>query len=215
MVTNENKSKQRLTPSQARSARRSRSKSRKRFVRYGGVAAIGSVSLLFIIALFLPGLPFAGGGLFGENTPDGPGLKIEDQGRTHIAYEADHPEYNSKPATSGWHYAQPLAPVRWGIHDSYVADEYIVHNLEHGGIGIHYDCPEGCPEMLKQLSELVDRGVNGGLKILMSPYPEMDSKIALTAWTFLQTLDQFDEDMVKDFIDSHESSPNSPEANAR
>ena len=87
--------------------------------------------------------------------------------------------------------------------------------MEHGGIGIHYDCPEGCPEMLKQLSELVDRGVNGGLKILMSPYPEMDSKIALTAWTFLQTLDQFDEDMVKDFIDSHESSPNSPEANAR
>ncbi|MDA1349294.1 MAG: DUF3105 domain-containing protein [Chloroflexi bacterium] len=217
MATQAKPSKERMTPSQARSARRARKKARKRLLRYGGLGLIGFISALFIVALFLPGLPFANGrgGLFGGGAPTGPGTRVSDQGQTHIAFNDDHPPFNSVPATSGWHYGQPLAPVRWGVHDSVVADEYRIHNLEHGGIGIHYDCPEGCPETVAQLADIVDRGVDGGLKILLSPYPGMDSKIALTAWTFIQKLDEFDDDLVKDFIESHESSPNAPEANAR
>ena len=218
MATHANRSKERLTPSQARSARRARRRARKRLLRYGGLGVIGVISSLFIVALFLPGLPFARGGqggLFGSSAPDGPGVRVADQGGTLIAFDAEHPPYNSVPATSGWHYDQPLAPVRWGVHDSVVPDEYRLHNLEHGGVGIHYDCPDGCPETVAQLTELVDSGVDGGLKLLLSPYPGMDSKIALTAWTFLQKLDEYDEDLVKDFINSHESSPNAPEANAR
>ena len=55
----------------------------------------------------------------------------------------------------------------------------------------------------------------GGLKLLMSPYPDMDSKLALTAWDFILKLDEYDEGLVKEFIDSHESSPNAPEPLAR
>ena len=86
---------------------------------------------------------------------------------------------------------------------------------EHGGIGIHYDCPDGCQDMANELTDLVDRGVAGGLKLLMSPYPDMDSKLALTAWDFILKLDEYDEGLVKEFIDSHHSSPNSPEPLAR
>lgn len=216
MATQAKQSKERMTPSQARSARRARRKARKRLLRYGGIGLIGFISALFIVALFLPGLPFANGdSLFGGGAPDGPGTSVVDQGQTHIAFNEDHPPYNSVPATSGWHYGQPLAPVRWGVHDSVVPNEERIHNLEHGGIGIHYDCPEGCPETVAQLTDIVDRGVDGGLKILLSPYPGMKSKIALTAWTFIQNLDEFDDDLVKDFIESHESSPNAPETNAR
>ena len=168
-----------------------------------------------MVALFLPSLPFASGGLFGRGAPDGPGTRIASQGETHIGFEDEHPSYRSVPATSGWHYGQPLAPVRWGTHDTVVIDEYRLHNLEHGGIGIHYDCPEGCPEMVAELTKLVERGVDGGLKLLLSPYPDMGSKLVLTAWTFIQELDEYDEGLVKDFIDSHHASPNAPEPNAR
>ena len=47
----------------------------------------------------------------------------------------------------------------------------------------------------------------------MSPYPDMETRIALTAWTFLDKFEDFDEARISEFISSHESSPNSPEAN--
>ena len=86
-----------------------------------------------------------------------------------------------------------------------------MHNLEHGYINFHYDCPEECPELVAQLSELVQEGIDQGGKLLMSPYPEMDRKIAVTAWTFLDRMDAFDEDRIRAFVNAHESSPNAPE----
>ena len=123
----------------------------------------------------------------------------------------DHPTYNSVPATSGWHYDLPLAPARWGIYDEPVADEVLLHNLEHGYVNVHYDCPEGCPELLTQLTGLVQEGIDRGGKLLMSPYPGMDNRIALTAWTFLDRFDEFDEERIRAFVNAHESSPNAPE----
>ena len=137
------------------------------------------------------------------------------QGRAHITPGQSHPSYNSIPATSGWHYNLPLAPVRWGVHDDMVADEYLIHNLEHGGIGIHYDCPDGCADLVEQLTEIADRAETEGLKVLLSPYPGMDTPVALTAWTFIEKLEGFDGDRIRSFINSHESSPNAPEPNAR
>ena len=209
----------RLTPTQARAARRTRRRFRRRFLRYGIITGVGAIALAFIVALFLPSFSLAGGGsfggIFGGGAPDGPGLRIDDLGATHIASGADHPPYNSVPATSGWHYGQPLAPARWGIHDTFLEDEVRIHNLEHGGIAISYNCPNGCDELVEQLGALVDEAVRQGGKVLMSPNPNTESVITLTAWTFIDQFDVFDEDSVRDFVGSHESSPNAPEPNAR
>ena len=179
------------------------------------------MAFVFIIALFLPTIPGAlgsgGGGLFGRN-PSGPGERFTEQDPTHVGIDEPHAAYNSVPATSGWHYGQPLSPVRWGVHSEFLEDEYRLHNLEHGGVGVHYNCPDGCPELVAQLTDIVDRarrGVTQDLKVFLSPYPDMDSRIALTAWTFVDKFDVFDEERVKDFINSHESSGNAPEPNAR
>ena len=216
MASQPKRRRDRLTPSQARAARRTRRQRRRRLVRVAGFSLIGAIAFIFILGLFLPSLPITGsGGIFGRSTPDGPGVRVASQGGTHIDQGQSHPSYNSIPATSGWHYEQPLAPVRWGVHDEVVADEYRMHNLEHGGIGVHYDCPDGCPELVQQLTEIVERSRDAGLKVLLSPYPDMETTIALTAWTFIDRFDVFDEDRVKDFISAHESSPNAPEANAR
>ncbi len=213
------KQSQKLTPTQARAARRARRQFRRRFLRYGFMTVVGAVALGFIVALFLPSFSFAGGGgfggFFGSSAPDGPGQRIADLGASHITPGEDHPPYSSVPATSGWHLGQPLAPAPWGVHIAVLEDEVLLHNLEHGGIGVHYDCPDGCEELVQQLAELVNKAVNGNLKVIMSPYPGMDSTISLTAWTFIDQLDVFDEDRISDFVGAHESSPNAPEPGAR
>lgn len=144
-----------------------------------------------------------------SSSPDNPGQKFPDQGGDHISPRDDHPLYNSVPATSGWHFSAPSAPAPWDVYTEAIPDEVLVHNLEHGGIGIHYNCPNGCDELVDQLTSLA----RDGGKIVMSPYPDMESRIALTAWNFLDTFDDFDEDRIKDFIDAHESSSNAPEPN--
>lgn len=162
-----------------------------------------------ILSLFLPGLPLDT--FFRGGAPDGPGIRVEDQGREHVTPGEEHPAYSSIPPTSGWHYNVPLAPARWGIYDEPLEDEILLHNLEHGYVNVHYDCPDGCEELLSQLTELVQEGVDQGGKLLMSPYPGMDTRIALTAWTFIDEFHEFHEDRIRDFVSAHESSPNAPE----
>lgn len=218
MATRQQPSSKRPTPTQIRAARRDRRRSRRRFLRVAAFSAVGFVAVAFIVALFLPGLPFGQGGRLGRGAPDGPGVRLPEQGlrgQDHINPGAAHPPYNSAPATSGWHYEQPLAPARWGVHDDALSDEVLVHNLEHGGIGVHYNCPEGCPELVGQLAGIVNAAVAERLKVIMAPYLKMDTRIALTAWTFIDKLDEFDEKRIKEFIRAHESSPNSPEPEAR
>ena len=201
----------RPTPSQARAARRGRRTRRRRVVKISAFLVVGFIAFFFIASLIAPSLPVS----IGRSSSGDAGIRILDQGQAHIGSGQEHPPYNSVPATSGSHYAQPLAPVRWGVHEAFVADEYRLHNLEHGGIGVHYDCADGCPELVEQLAEIVKRSVNGGLKVILSPYPGMDTRIALTAWNFIDKLDGFDEKRIKDFINAHESSSNAPEPNAR
>ncbi len=202
-------SRTRPTPTQARRARRARRQRRRRIYIWAGGIAVGLIASTLVLSIILPGLPLQT--LFQGGTPEGPGLRIADQGATHVSPGEDHPEYNSVPPTSGWHYDLPLAPARWGIYDEPIASEVLLHNLEHGYINVHYDCPEGCPELVGQLTGLVQEGIDRGGKMLMSPYPGMDSRIALTAWTFLDQLDEFDEDRIRAFVNAHESSPNAPE----
>ena len=215
MATRPKLRKGRLTPAQSRAARRLRRSRRRRLVRWSAFSAVALVAFLFIFALFAPGLrnlSFTRGG------PDGPGQRLslpdgyQRGATTHVQFGESHPPYNSKPASSGWHYG---GTTSWGIHEEAIADENLVHNLEHGGIRVHYNCPEGCDELVNQLAAVVNRALDENLKVLMSPYPDMDTTIALTAWTFIDQFDQFDEKRVRDFIRAHESSPNSPEPNAR
>ena len=205
MTTDNNK----LTPTQARAARRERKQKKSKVTRWLiGIGIVGVASLL-IISLILPMIGGIGSG--GIETPDGPGTKIESQGREHIQEGTEHPPYNSVPATSGWHYSQPLAPVSWGVHSSFIPEEKRIHNLEHGGISITYNCPEGCEDIISELKGIVERARDENMKILLSPYPGTERKITLTSWTFIQSFDNYDKGKIIDFIDSHHNSPNSPE----
>lgn len=206
MSTNKNK----LTPTQSRAARRARRQNRSRLTRWGIGLAVAIVALLLIIGLILP---MAGnlGGSRTSSAPEGPGKRIEDQGRDHVEENSDHPPYNSIPATSGWHYTQPLAPVSWGVHGIFIPEEKRIHNLEHGGISITYNCQNDCPQLIKDLTAVVQRARAENMKVLLSPYPNTESRISLTAWTFMDAFNTFDEKRIIEFIESHHNSPNAPE----
>jgi hypothetical protein len=221
-MVSENKPKKtkRITATQARAARRSRSALKKNWWKSIGFGLIILVAIAFIVSLFLPGLPFAqnSSSTSTNNNDGGPGQFYSSQGRDHIDHNEPHPAYSSYPATSGWHYSTAmgttfnydedlLAPALWGIYEEELPDEVLVHNLEHGGIRIHYNCPESCTELINQLKDMTKLG----RKIIISPYSSMESKIALVAWNYLDEFDEFDEMRIREFIAVHESSANAPE----
>ena len=172
---------------------------------FGGI----TFAIVFIAALVVsPNLnPQNSGGSGGVNT--GGHIELDpDDGRTHL--EGNIPNldpYSVTPATSGPHWfgtstpAGVPSPARWGRYEQFLPDEVLIHNLEHGGIGLHYDCPDGCPEIVKALDDIIPRSPS---LYIMSPYPNLPSKIAITAWRHHLYLDEVDEDAIRRFIDEYQ-----------
>ena len=208
MATSASGRRERLTPTQARAARRQRRSRRRRLYRLAGLTAIGSIAVIFIFALFASGL--TGVVSIGSS---GPGTYVPDpEGyinlvTPHIVEGEPHPPYNSVPATSGWHRFDAEAPARWGVYDTPLTDEVLVHNLEHAGVGIHYDCPDGCDDLVAKLVEIAEPYA----KTIVSPYPGMDTRIALTAWNYIDKFEEFDAERIEKFIRGHMNSQDAPE----
>jgi hypothetical protein len=125
-----------------------------------------------------------------------PGVQYPDQGNLHVpSVDTPHEKYNSDPPTSGPHLPY-IAP--WGVHTRPISKELQVHNLEDGGVVVQYNCE--CPDLVAKLKAIVDRYDR---YVILAPYPGMPNKIALTAWTRLDTLDELDEGRVKRFIEAY------------
>ena len=127
---------------------------------------------------------------------DLPGTFVPSQGNAHVQLATDpHPPYNSDPPTSGPH-LQYIAP--WGIHTRPIQSELQVHNLEDGGVLVQYNCE--CPDLVAKLAEVVKRYPD---RVILAPYPGMKSKIALTAWTRIDTFEEFDEKRIVRFLEAY------------
>ena len=127
------------------------------------------------------------------------------QGREHIAIGATHAPYNSNPPTSGWHYA---GPASWGMYQTELPDEQVIHNLEHGGIWISYKDLD--TDTTAKLEDLARRFPNS---VIITPRVSNDSKIVLASWGRLEKLEAFDEVKILAFIKSNKNK--SPEPIAR
>lgn len=191
----------------ARSQQRRR-EVRRRYVRWAIWVGVG-IAIAAGVAWFLV-----------RTVQDQPGRSVRILGQQHVAKGEQHIGYNSKPATSGPHWnIAGEAPVAWGIHKEQVADEAQIHNLEHGGVIISYNCRD-CPDLVQQLEGFYDRYVPANTlplfpnssKIIVAPYYDMPSKIALTAWGRIDTLDGYDEPRIIRFIEAWRGK--GPEPNA-
>ena len=127
-----------------------------------------------------------------------PGEVVPSLGNAHINSPARYDGYNSTPPTSGPHYGQL---TQWGVHDAPIQNELQVHNLEDGGVGVQYNCPDDCPELVAQLEEIAGQYPD---RVFMAPYPDMEHTIALTAWTRIDTFDEFDAQRIRGFIRAYQ-----------
>lgn len=131
-----------------------------------------------------------------------PGQRLPDLGRTHLQEGQAFSGYNSTPPASGPHWP---SPAQWGAYDTPVPDERAVHNLEHGGIVISYNQIDPADlQKLKDLRARQPRDRFGSVKIVIRPYDRIPAgTIAVAAWTFLDTMQGFDEQRIRAFIDAH------------
>jgi hypothetical protein len=148
---------------------------------------------------------------------DRPGFALPDLGRGHMEVQRCSPQYNSAPPTSGCH-SQSLVP--YGIHDEPIRAELQVHNLEHGAVMIQYR-PSGIiglgDDLVGKLMAHVNRLRESDrryCRLILAPHPppfsipsrpeeDMSQKvIALTAWTRIDVLEEYDEARIQKFIDA-------------
>ena len=168
--------------------------------RSGMIIIAATISVILLIGALL---------VLQELLHEEPGFVLESQGNSHLAAEDQpHERYNSSPPTSGSHMSY-LAPG--DIYAEQVPDEVQIHNLEDGHVNIQYDCPDGCDELVAQLSGIVNEYLAGpDGRVLMGPYSGITDpitgqsrRIALTAWIRLDTFDEFDEERIRTFIDAY------------
>ncbi len=129
-----------------------------------------------------------------------PGDAVANQGNRHLTSLTDsHELYNSKPPTSGPHGVK----ASWGVTDTQIPDEMQVHNLEDGGVIVHYDPVQVTSSTIQALEEIVNPYYIKGKSIILEPYSGMDFPIILTAWTRMLKLQTIDAEVIKQFIDAY------------
>jgi hypothetical protein len=124
------------------------------------------------------------------------GEEIADLGAQHVAQEETHPNYNSNPPTSGWHWAGVAGA---GIKNKPIPDELILHSMEHGAAVVWYK-----DDLTENEVELIKKAFNraSGKKIML-PRKDLDVPVALTSWNYLLKLETIDEAKIIEFIETN------------
>ena len=172
----------RPSPTQVRAARRRRQARRKKLIAIGGFSAAGLVAFLLILGLVLPGLPldvlFRGGSgdIFETGAAQAqPQIQVTDV--QVVTPEAAAPDQSVAPPS-------PPNPIL-------------------GGVDIFYNCPDGCDDLVAQLSAIADELEASDAPIGVTPKTDMDSKILLVGADANQPLEAFDETAIRAFIQAN------------
>ena len=196
-------------------AARQRARDRRNLLIIGGILGTAAVVILVVaLALYHASqvsnqnrLPFqAVTGTLGTAVPD--------EGRTHVD-PSTTPTYKFYPPASGPHYsAQGIAPVTWQTianSSAPLVEGQYIHNLEHGGIAILYNCPTGtdCTALQNALENYVKNlapiePTYNEVKVVLTPYSKgMTKKVALLAWDYIEFLDGYDQAAITSFYENH------------
>jgi hypothetical protein len=169
-----------------------------------------------------------GGGYLNSHDPSACPLEcatavqpIASAGASHIPFCTPY-SYQHNPPASGPHWPRP-AP--WGVHQDVVPREWWIHNLEHGGIVLLYNCPggdagtfagcdgstppapNGCSQEIAELEQLVTQSSTVcyfpapvETKILVTGDPELPKRFGAVAWEWSYLSDTLDVQALRCFI---------------
>jgi hypothetical protein len=89
-------------------------------------------------------------------------------------------------------------PIPWQVQ---------VHNLEDGGVIIHFRCDRPCPDTVAALERLI---AEYPTQVIAAPEPRLSTALALTAWERLASLDRFDDASIRRFIETYRGRDHHP-----
>ena len=109
--------------------------------------------------------------------------------------------YPIEPPTLGDHRG---VWAKWGEY-SYLPPQRFVHNLEHGGIVFLYDpcVPDVVVNALRTFARGFAGDASGDFRWVMTPYPGLDTPVAVLAWGWAWMSDCVDVDAMTTFIRAH------------
>lgn len=115
--------------------------------------------------------------------------------------------YKESPAVGGPHH-----PI-WqncGVYDQPLAQEHVVHSLEHGAVWITYD-----PEQLDTAAINALTTAHGtNAYVIVSPYPGLDAPVIASAWNRQLRLDEPVDDRLVKFVATFANGAQAPEPGA-
>ncbi|WP_434995279.1 DUF3105 domain-containing protein [Arthrobacter sp. Ld5] len=101
-------------------------------------------------------------------------------------------EYEQSPPVGGDH--NPIW-TNCGVYTEPLPNENTVHSLEHGAVWIAYD-PEIGQAEIDKLTELV----GSRSYVLLSPFPDLESPVAASAWGLQLEVDSADDPRLATFL---------------
>jgi hypothetical protein len=121
----------------------------------------------------------------------------------HVSGVVNYPQ---NPPVGGEHFP---AWQNCGIYDQPIQNENAVHSLEHGAVWVAYrpDLPADQVEQLRSL-------VRGRTYTLLSPYPNLDTPIAVSAWGVQVKVDNAFDERISKFITKYRQGQQTPEPGA-
>jgi Protein of unknown function (DUF3105) len=164
---------QRRTPSSADAVRRQKA------IIYAAAGA-GLLALALVLVLVFTGGSSGGGDARATLEDAGCTVQIVDA----VENRSDHSDvptpttkvdWNTDPPSNGRHYGQTII---FGAYDEPLQQQLLVHNYEHGAVGIQYGSRVPAATV-QQVRDFYDGDPNG---IVLAPYPKLGDQIALTAW---------------------------------
>ncbi len=126
-----------------------------------------------------------------------PGTPVTEEGKNHVP-EGDAITYKTYPPSSGTHYA---STGEYGFSDKEIAEGKLVHNLEHGAIVLYYKpgLPADVLDSLRQAYTSLPLSKHGKVKLIIAPYPKLQTPMVIAAWTRVEPLSEFNFEQIQAF----------------
>jgi hypothetical protein len=187
--------------SEARATRKVKQRSRTKRRKFVYFVGSGIFAVAIIVGLFLPSLPIGNLGTSTGTASYADGIGIP-QPVMPSAYHVDGKtvSYSTLPPTSGDHWS---APAQCGFYDSKeLADEVIVHNMEHGNVVINYNISDESQK--SHLKELHSQLSGSNEWLVTRPYKEIpEGSITLTAWGISDEFEGVNEERITRFVETY------------
>jgi hypothetical protein len=155
-----------------------------------------------------------GGDDGGSSDRSGPGVRDADEGIDGVLAiripSNDHTQgkvdYDRHPPAGGDH--NPV-PAPCGFYQQQIADEYVVHTLEHGAVWLAYS-----PNLSAADLEVIEAETRANADVIATPYADLDDGLAVVAssWGRQLRLESVSDPRLDEFVQKYSNSDNAPEA---